>query len=133
MTPNPGTVGKTAPMTTEMRGLRTVIYPVADLVGAKQWWTDLLGFGPYFDEPFYVGFEVAGYELGLLPDGDPTDGALTYWGVDDVDAAVADALARGATVHTAAAEVGDGIVTATVKSPQGFVVGFIVNPHFAAG
>ena len=118
---------------TALQGLRTVIHPVADLVGAKQWWSDLLGSGPYFDEPFYVGFEVGGYELGLLPDADPADGALVYWGVDDVDAAVADAVALGATVHVAASEVGDGIVTATVRSPQGFVVGFIRNPHFRGG
>jgi predicted enzyme related to lactoylglutathione lyase len=118
---------------TTLQGLRTVIHPVADLVGAKQWWSDLLGSGPYFDEPFYVGFDVGGYELGLLPDADPADGALVYWGVDDVDAAVADAVALGATVHVAASEVGDGIVTATVRSPQGFVVGFIRNPHFRGG
>jgi predicted enzyme related to lactoylglutathione lyase len=117
-------------MTTPLLGLRTVIHPVADLVGAKGWFTELLGYGPYFDEPFYVGFEVAGYELGLLPDADPTDGALTYWGVDDVEAAVADAVALGATVHTAPSEVGDDIVTATVRSPQGSIVGFIYNPHF---
>lgn len=117
-------------MTTPLQGLRTVIHPVEDLSAARRWWTDLLGFGPYFDEPFYVGFEVGGYELGLLPDGNPDDGALVYWGVDDVDAAVAEAVSLGATVHTAAAEVGDGIVTATVTAPQGFVVGFIFNPHF---
>jgi predicted enzyme related to lactoylglutathione lyase len=120
-------------MTTPLLGLRTVIHPVADLSAAKQWWTDLLGAGPYFDEPFYVGFEVGGYELGLLPDADPADGALVYWGVDDVDAAVADAVALGGTVHVAASEVGDGIVTATVTSPQGLIVGFIFNPHFQAG
>jgi predicted enzyme related to lactoylglutathione lyase len=118
---------------TNLLGLRTVIHPVADLSAAKQWWTDLLGHGPYFDEPFYVGFEEGGYELGLLPDADPSDGALTYWGVDDVDAAVADAVALGAEVHTAATEVGDGIVTATVRAPQGFIVGFIRNPQFRAG
>ena len=65
-----------------------------------------------------------------MPDADPSGGALVYWGVDDVEAAVADAVAGGATVHTAAAEVGDGIVTATVTSPQGAIVGFIFNPHF---
>ncbi len=101
-------------MTTPLLGLRTVIHPVEDLSAAKQWWTDLLGSGPYFDEPFYVGFEVGGYELGLLPGGNPDDGALVYWGVDDVDAAVADAVALGATVHTAAAEVGDGITVELV-------------------
>jgi len=117
-------------MTTPVQGLRTVIHPVDDLAAARQWWTDLLGFGPYFDEPFYVGFEVGGYELGLLPDANPSDGALVYWGVDDVEAAVADAVALGATVHVAPSEVGDGIVTATVTSPQGFIVGFIFNPNF---
>ena len=114
----------------ELLGLRTVIHPVADLAAAKQWWTDLLGFGPYFDEPFYVGFNVAGYELGLLPDGNPADAALTYWGVADCQAAMDEALAVGATVHTAATEVGEGIVTGTVTVPDGAVVGFIRNPHF---
>ena len=116
----------------ELLGLRTVIHPVADLAAATQWWTDLLGFGPYFDEPFYVGFEVAGYELGLLPGADPADGALTYWGVADCQAAMDAAVALGAAVHTPAAEVGDGIVTGTVRTPQGSIVGFIVNPHFRA-
>jgi catechol 2,3-dioxygenase-like lactoylglutathione lyase family enzyme len=118
-------------MSTPLQGLRTLIYPVADLDAAKAWWTELLGAGPYFDEPFYVGYEVGGYELGLLPDGDPADGALVYWGVPDVSAAVAAALAAGAT-HVAESNPGDDIVTATVRSPQGSIVGFIYNPHFRA-
>jgi catechol 2,3-dioxygenase-like lactoylglutathione lyase family enzyme len=118
-------------MSIELAGLRTVIYPAPDLGAAKQWWTDLLGFGPYFDEPFYVGFEVGGYELGLLPDHDPADGALTYWGVESVSDAVAAAVALDATVHTPAAEVGDGIVTGTVRTTDGSIVGFIYNPHFS--
>jgi catechol 2,3-dioxygenase-like lactoylglutathione lyase family enzyme len=117
-------------MALALQGLRTVIHPVADLAAAKAWWTSSLGFGPYFDEPFYVGFEVAGYELGLLPGADPADGALPYWGVDDCQAAYDEALQLGATEHVPPAEVGDGIVTATVRTPQGSVVGLIRNPHF---
>lgn len=117
-------------MTTSLQGLRTVIYPSPDLGAAAAWWRQLLGLEPYFDQPFYVGFEVGGYELGLLPESQPGDGALVYWGVDDVEAAVGDALAQGATVHTPAAEVGEGIVTATVTTPPGHIVGFIYNPHF---
>jgi catechol 2,3-dioxygenase-like lactoylglutathione lyase family enzyme len=117
---------------TTLLGLRTVIHPTSDLEASKAWFTALLGFGPYFDEPFYVGFSVAGYELGLLPDGDPADGAITYWGVDDVPAAIDAAIALGATEHVAASEVGDQIVTGSVRSPQGAIVGFIFNPHFAA-
>ena len=113
-------------------GLRTVIYPAPDLAAARTWWTSLLGSGPYYDEPFYVGFNVAGYELGLLPTADPADGALVYWGVADVDRSVEAAVAAGASVHTAASEVGDDIVTATVRAPDGAIVGFIYNPHFPA-
>jgi len=117
-------------MTLSLSGLRTAIYPAPDLDAAKDWWRQLLGIEPYFDQPFYVGFEVAGYELGLLPDADPADGALVYWGVDDVDEAVTAAIAAGASVHVPASEVGDGIVTATVRTPDGTIVGLIDNPHF---
>jgi catechol 2,3-dioxygenase-like lactoylglutathione lyase family enzyme len=119
-------------MTTQLQGLRTVIYPAPNLAEARSWWAGVLGQEPYFDEPFYVGFNVAGYELGLLPAADPADGALAYWGVADVPAAVAAALQAGATEHVPASEVGDGIVTATVRTPDGNVVGFIFNPHFTA-
>jgi catechol 2,3-dioxygenase-like lactoylglutathione lyase family enzyme len=118
-------------MAVELQGLRTLIHPVADLEAATAWWTDLLGFGPYFEEPFYVGFEVAGYELGLLPADDPSEGALTYWGVDDVPAAMDAAVAAGATVHTPSTEVGEGIVTGTVVTPHSGITGFIRNPSFA--
>lgn len=125
-------MGQAGRMAITLQGLRTVIYPSPDLDAAKDWWTGVLGAEPYFDQPFYVGFEVAGYELGLLPDGDPADGALVYWGVDDVTSAVEAALGEGATVHTPATEVGDDIVTATVRIPTGAILGFIFNPHFRA-
>jgi catechol 2,3-dioxygenase-like lactoylglutathione lyase family enzyme len=112
-------------------GLRTVIYPAPDLAAATAWWTGFLGFPPYFDQPFYVGFDVGGYELGLLPDADPADGAQVYWGVEDVTAAVDRAVAQGCVVHTPAAEVGEGIVTALVRRSDGTLLGFIDNPHFA--
>src|SRR6266508_1968904 len=116
-------------MTVVLEGLRTVIYPSADLDAAKRWWAGYLGQDPYFDEPFYVGFDVGGYELGLLPDENPSGGALTYWGVADVAGAVAEAIARGATEHAPVTDVGDGIITATVVNPSGAIVGLIHNPH----
>ena len=119
-------------MSIRMHGLRTVIYPVENLDAATAWWSGLLGVDPYFKEPFYVGFSISGYELGLLPDAEAATGCLTYWGVDDVHTAVSEAVDAGASVHVAASEVGDGIVTATVTTPDGNVVGFIYNPHFSA-
>ena len=117
-------------MTVTLHGLRSLIHPVTDVEPAKAWWTDFLGHGPYFDEPFYVGFEVGGYELGLWRTDDPSVGATTDWGVDDVAAAIAEAVAAGATVHEEASEVGDGIVTGSVQTPDGNRTGFIYNPHF---
>ncbi|HUR22315.1 MAG TPA: hypothetical protein VMZ73_00435 [Acidimicrobiales bacterium] len=117
-------------MALPLQGLRTVIHPAADLAAAKAWWTELLGIEPYFDEPFYVGYEVAGYELGLLPDPNPAGGAITYWGTDDVASAVEAALRIGATEHAPVSEVGGGIVTGSVTNPMGMIVGFIYNPHF---
>jgi catechol 2,3-dioxygenase-like lactoylglutathione lyase family enzyme len=113
-------------------GLRTVIYPAPDLAASKVWFTGLLGFDPYFDEPFYVGFEVGGYELALDPNAEVDTGPVTYWGVPDVDAAVARLLESGATARGAVQEVGGGIRVATVLEVGGSIFGVIENPHFVA-
>ena len=111
-------------------GLRTVIYPAVDLAASKAWFSALLGLQPYFDEPFYVGFDVAGYELALDPAGDVATGPVTYWGVADADSALARLLDPGAALHGGVRDVGGGIRVATVLEPAGCVLGIIENPHF---
>ncbi len=112
-------------------GLRTVIYPAPDLAAAKAWFTDLLGSSPYFDEPFYVGFAVGGYELTLDPSGDPATGPVTYWGVSDAAVERARLLAAGAQPEGEVQDVGDGIRVAVVRLPHGGGrFGVIENPHF---
>jgi len=111
-------------------GLRTLIYPSDNLEADKKWWIEVLGREPYFDQPFYVGFDVGGYELGLDPNAPMTDGPRTYFGVDDVQAAVDYFVQHGCTVHEPATETGDDIVVATVKKPNGQLLGLIHNPHF---
>lgn len=118
-----------------LQGLRTVIYRVEDLQKAKEWYSRVLGIEPYFDEPFYVGFNVGGYELGLDPDVEGLrrgDNAVAYWGVSDARAAYSRVLEAGATPHSEPLEVGGGIVVATVADPFGNVVGIIENPNFKA-
>ena len=112
-------------------GLRTVLYPVAHLDVARRWYAELLGQEPYFDQPFYVGFAVGGFELGLLPDGQPgTDGAQPLWGVADITAALSKLLTLGATELEPVSDVGGGIKVAAVRDPFGNRLGLIENPHF---
>jgi predicted enzyme related to lactoylglutathione lyase len=114
-------------------GLRTVIYAAPDLAAAKAWYTTLLGKAPYFDEPFYVGFNVGGYELGLDPNASSApgaNGAVAYWGIASLDAALKRAEELHVAVLSAAQDVGGGIRVATIGDPAGNVVGLIENPHF---
>ena len=114
-------------------GLRTAIYHVSDIPKAKDWYSSILGFAPYFDQPFYVGFNVGGYELGLQPsegDANKSEAVVAYWGVDDATSALKHLLALGATLNEDVQDVGGDIKVATVKDPFGNVFGVIENPHF---
>ncbi len=112
-------------------GLRTVVYPSSDLARAKAWYEQVLELQPYFDQPFYVGFAVGGFELGLVPDGTPgIAGPQPLWGVSNVDTALARLIELGATELDRVTEVGDGIRVAAVVDPFGNRFGIIENPHF---
>jgi len=112
-------------------GLRTAAYHVEDLERAKRWYTAILGHGPYFDEPFYVGYNVSGYELGLLPsESDKAESVTVYWGVENAEQSFQKLLELGGIRHEDVQDVGGGIKVATVKDPFGNVFGIIENPHF---
>ncbi len=121
-------------MTTRLLGLRTNIYKVTDLEKAKAWYKKAFGIEPYFDEPFYVGFNVGGFELGLDPDTSEqkpgAGGSVTYWGVTSMDETIKSLVANGVVIHQEAHDVGEGIKVASVLDPFGNVVGLIENPHF---
>ena len=103
-------------MSIPLEGLRTVIYPAPDLDEAKRWWTDLLGIAPSVDQPFYVGFNVGGFELGLIPDGRPGAlGAQAYWGVPDIEAELARLLALGASPRAGRAWIRAARVLASLR------------------
>lgn len=120
-------------METKILGLRTVIYFVPDINEAKEWYSKAFGKDPYFDEPFYVGFEIGGYELGLHPEKDGqnrADNVEAYWGVEDIESEYRRLLEMGATSHSETNDVGGGIKVATVYDPWKNVIGLIYNPHF---
>ena len=125
---------KTITMNTPFLGLRTTIYKVADISQAKQWYTKAFQQPPYFDEPFYVGFNIGGYELGLLPEETPTTdktvSVLSYWGVENIQQEYQRLLDLGATAHEPPQNVGGELMTASVIDPWGNVIGIIYNPEF---
>lgn len=121
-------------MPTNFFGLRTITYHVTDLSAAKAWYTVATGVEPYFDEPFYVGFNIGGFELGLDPNPESgksgAGGTTAYWGVGNAANTIAKLVDAGATLKSAATEVGDGIRIGTVIDPFGNELGVIENPQF---
>lgn len=120
-----------------LKGLETIVYFVDDLAGAAAWYRKVLAIEPNHESPHYVGFTVAGHELGLHPaagearppGSDASAGCQTaYWTVDDIQKVVAAFVEHGATANKID-DVGGGIVIGSVTDPFGNVVGLIQNPH----
>ena len=113
-------------------GIRTVIYSTPDLARAKEWYSNVFGIEPYYDQPYYVGFNIGGYELGLDPNAKNVGpgGSTAYWGVGNIAETMAHMTSVGAEVGEAAHDVGDGIKVGSVRDPFGNVIGIIENAHF---
>ena len=112
---------------TTTKGIKTLLHPVSDLAAAKVVYTALLGIEPQTDSSYYVGFDLAGQHIGLLPNGGPQGmtSPVAYWEVADIDAKLTELTAAGATVTEAAHDVGGGRKVATVTDPDGNVLGLL--------
>jgi predicted enzyme related to lactoylglutathione lyase len=108
-------------------GIKTVLHPVSDLDQAKAVYTALLGAAPTADAPYYVGFDVAGQHIGLVPDGarQGLTSPTAYWHVSDIEGKLAEVTAAGAVVKDAPRDVGGGRLVATVTDPDGNVLGLL--------
>jgi predicted enzyme related to lactoylglutathione lyase len=117
-----------------MPGLRTVVYKVPDLEKAKDWYSKAFDQKPYFDEVFYVGFNIGGYELGLLPyEGEEVihgNASTAYWSVENVDQKIGHLISIGAHLEDEPMDVGEGVIVASVKDPWNNIIGIIYNPYF---
>ena len=116
-------------------GLRTTSYKVGDLNKAKEWYTKAFKVEPYFDEPFYVGYNIGGYELGLMPEENPTtnkvESSVAYWGVDDIQEAYEHFINMdGAVKDQEPTNVGGELMVASVRDPWENIIGLIYNPKF---
>ncbi len=112
-------------------GLKSVIYPSSDLEADKKFWETITGIQPYFDEPYYVGFNVNGCELGLDPNAEKEGLTypVSYWHVADTKKAAEQLLAGGAITNSEIKDVGSGMMMGTFKDPSGNIFGIIDNPN----
>ena len=108
-------------------GIKTVLHPVTDLTAAKSVYTALLGVEPVADAPYYVGYETAGQQIGLVPasGSQGMTSPVAFWHVSDIDAKLAEVTAAGATVKESARDVGGGRLVATFTDPDGNVLGLL--------
>ena len=108
-------------------GIKIVLHPVSDLAAAKPVYAALLGVAPQTDSEYYVGFEAAGQQIGLVPGGGPQGmtSPLAYWHVPDIETKLAEVTAAGATVKDAPHDVGGGRLVASVTDPDGNVLGLL--------
>ena len=109
------------------QGIKTVLHPVSDLAKAKAVYAALLGIQPQADSDYYVGFDVEGQHIGLVPSGgrQGMSSPVAYWHVADIEARLAEVTAAGATVKEAAHDVGGGRLVATVTDADGNVLGLL--------
>jgi predicted enzyme related to lactoylglutathione lyase len=103
---------------------------VTDLEKAKAVYTALLGLAPQADSPYYVGYDVAGQQIGLVPGGGPQGmtSPVAFWQVPDIEAKLAEVTAAGATLKESAHDVGGGRLVATFTDPDGNVLGVFQDP-----
>ncbi len=120
-------------MNKKFLGLRTTIYRVPDLVKATQWYGQVFNIKPYYEDDSYIGFNINGFELGLILEVDDSmkgDNILSYWGVEDIETVYYKLLKAGASAYEKPHNVGGEIVVAAVADPWKNIIGIIYNPTF---
>ncbi|MGA8576909.1 MAG: hypothetical protein WB609_14650 [Candidatus Cybelea sp.] len=107
-----------------MKDVSLIVYSVADLTTAKRFFRELTGNDPYVDSSRYVGYKSGDMEIGLVPSGDKREpSALAYWTASDIAASVKALVDVGGTVVQEITDVAYGLLVASVKEPNGSIVG----------
>lgn len=101
--------------------IQSLVIPVSDVEAAKAIYTALLG-DPHTDTPYYVGYNVGGFEVALSP-GDVSGGPVAYADVEDLEAARDTLLAAGASERDAVRQVGPGSRVCVVTDADGNPIG----------
>ena len=116
-----------------MKDISLIVYSAADLTAAKRFFRELIGSDPYVDSARYVGYKSGDMEIGLVPSGEKREpSALAYWTVNDIAASVEALVDAGGTVVQEITDVAYGLLVASVKEPNGSIVGLRQFPKAKA-
>ena len=107
-------------------GIKIILYPVADMLQAKEMFRKFLEVDPDVDQPYYVGFHVGGQDIGLVP-ANPEGGAAAYYNVDNIKDSLQILLDGGAEIIQDVKNVGGNRLIASVKYQQGNIIGLVEN------
>ena len=108
------------------KGIKTIIYPVKDVMERKTVFHKLLGVEPYSDEPYYVGFKVGDQDIGLIPN-NHNAGMTAFYHVDDIKDSLQILLDAGAEIIQDIKNVGGGRLIASAKDKDNNIIGLIQN------
>ncbi len=107
-----------------MNDVSLIVYPASDMAKAKQFFRALVGADPYADTPYYVGYKSGDIEIGLVPNaGKMEPNGLAYWTVGDIAASVKTLVDAGGAIVQDVVDVSNGLLVASVREPNGSVVG----------
>src|SRR6476659_2669589 len=109
------------------KGVKTIIYPVKDVMQTKTVFRKLLGVEPYADQPYYVGFKIGDQDIGLVPSGGQQTGMTAFYHVDDIKSSLQILLDAGSAIIQEIKDVGKGRLIASAKDQDGNMIGLIEN------
>ncbi len=105
-----------------MASFKTVLIPTKDIAASRDLYRSLLGAEPIVDSEYYVGFDVDGQHIGIVPG---ATALLPHLHVDDMSAAVLQVTSAGGTVVEEPRQVGGGRSVAVVQDASGAVFGLV--------
>jgi|SRR5579859_685774 len=108
------------------QGVKTIIYPVKDVVQATTLFRKLLGVEPYSNQPYYVGFRIGDQDIGLVPNS-RNAGMTAFYHIDDMKNGLQILLDAGAEIIQDIKDVGGGKLIASAKDKDGNIIGLIQN------
>lgn len=109
-------------------GVQTILYPVRDLAKTQELFTRLLGVAPTAESPYYVGYDIDGQQIGLVPGGHDSQamtGTTAFLHVADIKSSMQAVLDAGGTTQQEAHDVGGGRLVGAAIDAEGNVIGFI--------